>query len=106
MRSCPSCSRRLNLEAAAGKNPAAHVGKTYHAVAADVAARLAAETEITESTIRMLSSIGRSVADPDTVRIEAVGGADLTQIQTIVTECLADWRGVRDRLIAGYYELY
>ena len=29
--------RPMSLEAAAGKNPAAHVGKTYHAVAADIA---------------------------------------------------------------------
>jgi S-adenosylmethionine synthetase len=98
--------RPMSLEAAAGKNPAAHVGKTYHAVAADIAARLNAETGVTESTIRMLSSIGRSVADPETVHVEAAGEADQAQIETIVTESLADWRGVRDRLIAGYYELY
>jgi S-adenosylmethionine synthetase len=98
--------RPMSLEAAAGKNPAAHVGKTYHAVAADIAHRLAQETDISESTIRMLSSIGRSVANPEAVHIEAVGESDRDQVQTIVTECLADWRGVRDRLIAGYYELY
>jgi S-adenosylmethionine synthetase len=98
--------RPMSLEAAAGKNPAAHVGKTYHAVAADIAARLNAETGVTESTIRMLSSIGRSVADPEAVHVEVAGEADQAQIETIVTESLADWRGVRDRLIAGYYELY
>jgi S-adenosylmethionine synthetase len=98
--------RPMSLEAAAGKNPAAHVGKTYHAVAADIAHRLAQETDISESTIRMLSSIGRSVANPEAVHIEAVGESDRDQVQTIVKECLADWRGVRDRLIAGYYELY
>lgn len=98
--------RPMSLEAAAGKNPAAHVGKTYHAVASDIARRLSAETEVTESTIRMLSSIGRSVADPETVHIEVAGAADGAQIKTIVSESLADWRGVRDRLIAGYYELY
>jgi S-adenosylmethionine synthetase len=98
--------RPMSLEAAAGKNPAAHVGKTYHAVAADIAARLEAETEITESTIRMLSSIGRSVADPETVHVEKAGDSDPAQIELIVAECLADWRGVRDRLIAGKYELY
>ncbi len=98
--------RPMSLEAAAGKNPFAHVGKTYHAVAADIAARLGAETDITESTIRMLSSIGRSVADPETVHIEKVGEADPAAVEEITSECLADWRGVRDRLIDGYYELY
>ncbi len=98
--------RPMSLEAAAGKNPFAHVGKTYHAVAADIASRLEAETDITESTIRMLSSIGRSVIDPETVHIEKVGDTDPDRIEQIVTECLADWSGVRDRLIAGHYELY
>jgi S-adenosylmethionine synthetase len=98
--------RPMSLEAAAGKNPAAHVGKTYHAVAADIARRLTEETAISESTIRMLSSIGRSVANPEAVHIEVVGEADEAQVRTIVAECLADWRGVRDRLIAGYYPLY
>lgn len=98
--------RPMSLEAAAGKNPFAHVGKTYHAVAADIASRLKSETGISESTIRMLSSIGRSVADAETVHIEKVGDAEPSQIESIAKECLADWRGVRDRLIAGHYELY
>lgn len=98
--------RPMSLEAAAGKNPAAHVGKTYHAVAADIAARLQAETAISESTIRMLSSIGRPVSDPEAVHVEVTGNADAAQVTQIAAECLADWRGVRDRLIAGHYELY
>lgn len=98
--------RPMSLEAAAGKNPAAHVGKTYHAAGADIAARLEAETEITESTIRLLSSIGRPVSDPETVHIDKVGDADPAQIEQIAAASLRDWRGIRDRLIAGYYELY
>lgn len=98
--------RPMSLEAAAGKNPAAHVGKTYHAAAADIVARLETETGISETTIRMLSSIGRPVSDPETVHIETVGEADEATIRRITSECLQDWRGVRDRLIAGYYELY
>ncbi len=98
--------RPMSLEAAAGKNPAAHVGKTYHAAAADIAARLQTETALSESTIRMLSSIGRPVSNPEAVHIEVVGEADHDQVQMIVSECLEDWRGVRDRLIAGHYELY
>jgi S-adenosylmethionine synthetase len=96
----------MSLEATAGKNPFAHVGKTYHAVASDIAARLSAETSITESTIRMLSSIGRAVTDPEAVHVEKVGEADTGQIEQIARECLTDWEGVRDRLIAGEYELY
>lgn len=54
---------------------------------------------------RSLSDLG-CIADPETVHIEAAGEADRAQIEMIVSESLADWRGVRDRLIAGYYELY
>jgi S-adenosylmethionine synthetase len=67
---------------------------------------LAEETGVTESTIRMLSSIGRSVTDPEAVHIEKTGDADPAQVEEIVKECLADWEGVRDRLIDGKYELY
>jgi len=98
--------RPMSLEAAAGKNPAAHVGKTYHAVGADIARRLQDEMEVAETTIRLLSSIGRPVTDPAAVHVEITGDADEAQIAGIVKECFADWRGVRDRLIAGEYELY
>jgi S-adenosylmethionine synthetase len=98
--------RPMSLEATAGKNPFAHVGKTYHAVAFDIAKMLTEETGVTEATIRMLSSIGRSVTDPEAVHIEKVGDADPGVIEQIAIKCLSDWEGVRDRLIAGEYELY
>jgi S-adenosylmethionine synthetase len=96
----------MSLEATAGKNPAAHVGKTYHAFAEDISRRVMAETETDEATIRMLSSIGRSVTEPQVVHVETAGLADEAAIDVIVKESLADWEGVRDRLIAGAYELY
>jgi S-adenosylmethionine synthetase len=96
----------MSLEAAAGKNPAAHVGKTYHAVAADIAERLIAETAVTETTIRLLSSIGHPVTDPQAAHVEVAGDVDDAAVMTIVRECFADWSGVRDRIIAGRYELY
>ena len=98
--------RPMSLEATAGKNPFAHVGKTYHAFAYDIAQRLAAETDVTESTIRMLSSIGRPVTDPEAVHVQVVGEVDNGRVDQITRECLNDWRGVRDRLTAGQYELY
>jgi S-adenosylmethionine synthetase len=98
--------RPMSLEATAGKNPAAHVGKTYHAFAEDIAHRIVSETDATETTIRMLSSIGHPVTEPQVVHIEIVGGADDSLIESYVKEALADWVAVRDRLIAGEYELY
>ncbi len=99
--------RPMSLEAAAGKNPAAHVGKTYHAVGADISVRLMNELDVEECTIRLLSSIGHPVTSPQAVHIEIAGGpVDDVAVLKIVEDCFEDWAGVRDRLIAGYYELY
>ena len=98
--------RPMSLEAAAGKNPAAHVGKTYHAVGADISDRLLAESDISETTIRLLSSIGHPVSEPQAVHVDVVGPHDEAHIAGIVKECFADWQGVRDRIIAGEYELF
>ncbi len=98
--------RPMSLEATAGKNPAAHVGKTYHAFAEDISRRVLAETDAGETTIRMLSSIGRPVTEPQIVHVETAGATDEATVEVIVKESLADWDGVRDRLIAGAYELY
>jgi S-adenosylmethionine synthetase len=98
--------RPMSLEATAGKNPAAHVGKTYHAFAEDISRRVRDETDADETTIRMLSSIGRPVTEPQVVHVETAGSADAGAIEVIVKESLADWEGVRDRLIAGAYRLY
>lgn len=98
--------RPMSLEAAAGKNPAAHVGKTYHAIGSDIADRLLAETELDEVTIRLLSSIGHPVTEPQTVHVETVGQIDEGRILDISHDCFADWAGVTERLIDGQYELF
>ncbi len=98
--------RPMSLEAAAGKNPASHVGKTYHAVGYDIAERLIAETDVSEATIRLLSSIGHPVTEPQAVHIESTGDLGERNALRIVEDCFADWSGVTKRLINGEYELY
>lgn len=98
--------RPMSLEATAGKNPAAHVGKTYHAIGYDITQALIAETDASEVTIRLLSSIGHSVTEPQAVHIEAAGDPDPDKVRDIAEDCFADWAGVTDRLISGEYELY
>ena len=98
--------RPMSLEAAAGKNPAAHVGKTYHAIGYDITQRLIAETEATEATVRLLSSIGHPVTQPQTVHIETTNSPDPVLVDQIVSDCFGDWANVTDRLVAGQYELY
>lgn len=98
--------RPMSLEAAAGKNPAAHVGKTYHAIGYDITQRLIAETDASEVTIRLLSSIGHSVTEPQAVHIETTGSPDPDSVLDIAEDCFGDWAAVTDRLIDGQYELY
>jgi S-adenosylmethionine synthetase len=98
--------RPMSLEAAAGKNPAAHVGKTYHAIGHDIAERLIAETDATEATIRLLSSIGHLVTEPQAVHIQTAGSPDSDAVGEIVDQCFGDWAEVTRRLIDGYYELF
>lgn len=98
--------RPMSLEAAAGKNPAAHVGKTYHAIGYDIAQRLVTETDTSEVTMRLLSSIGHAVTEPQAVHVEVAGSASEERVRVISEECFDDWAGVTDRLIAGEYELF
>lgn len=98
--------RPMSLEAAAGKNPAAHVGKTYHAIAYDIARRAVEEAGAEEATVRILSSIGKPVTEPQAVHVELSGQVDEAIVRGIAKEQLADWDGVRDRLVEGEYELF
>ncbi|MEE8330777.1 MAG: methionine adenosyltransferase [Acidimicrobiia bacterium] len=98
--------RPMSLEAAAGKNPAAHVGKTYHAAAFDLGMKAVGELGASEVTTRILSSIGKPVTEPQAIHVEVHGDVDDGAIAGAVKESLSDWEGIRDRLIAGEYELY
>jgi len=98
--------RPMSLEAAAGKNPAAHVGKTYHAIGYDISQKLIAETDVSEVTIRLLSSIGHSVTEPQMVHIETDRDLGEPEALRIAEDCFSDWAGVTERLIDGQYELY
>ena len=98
--------RPMSLEATAGKNPATHVGKTYHAIASDAGRAIIRETAASEATIRMLSSIGHPVTEPQAVHVEVAGEVEEEAIRAILERSVADWEGVRDRLIAGEYVLF
>lgn len=98
--------RPMSLEAAAGKNPASHVGKTYHAIGYDITQRMLAETDASDVTLRLLSSIGHPVTEPQAVHVEASGDLNEATVRSIAEECFDDWSGVTQRLIAGEYELY
>jgi S-adenosylmethionine synthetase len=57
--------RPMSLEAAAGKNPVAHVGKLYNVMANRVAHAVVMEVpEVDEAYCYLLSRIGHPIADP------------------------------------------
>ncbi|MCB9675684.1 MAG: methionine adenosyltransferase [Alphaproteobacteria bacterium] len=94
--------RPMSLEAAAGKNPASHVGKLYNLLARELAARLVREVEpIRACSVLLVSRIGQPVSDPHVceVRIDAdvPASALAAEVEAIVRDGLASV----DRLTKG-----
>ena len=57
--------RGMSLEAAAGKNPVAHVGKLYNALAWEIARAIVSEVErVEDASVQVLSCIGRPSGRP------------------------------------------
>ncbi|MHC6052193.1 methionine adenosyltransferase [Ralstonia solanacearum] len=87
--------RPMSLEAAAGKNPAAHVGKLYNVLAHRLAVSIHASIEgVDEVTVRLLSSIGRPVNEPQLAAIDLVAADGLSaarqqQVRELTAQHLA-----------------
>lgn len=94
--------RPMSLEAICGKNPVGHVGKTYHAVAWDIAGALV-DMGAGEATVRILSRIGNPITDPEMVQVETVEAIEPGLVEQVVGECLDDWEGVAQRFLEGRY---
>ncbi len=97
--------RPMSMEACAGKHPAAHVGKVYHAAAFDLAQALL-EVGAEEVTVMMLSRIGAAVTDPDTVVVQTVQPLPDGLVAELAHTVVADWEARTRRLIDGCYELF
>lgn len=99
--------RSMSLEAAAGKNPVAHVGKIYNVLAMEMARAIAKEVEgVAEVSVQILSSIGKPVAEPQAVAIEVVttekwSARTETEIARIAHSALSRVDNLTDRLVRG-----
>ncbi|HZO83440.1 MAG TPA: methionine adenosyltransferase [Candidatus Binataceae bacterium] len=99
--------RRMSLEAAAGKNPVAHIGKLYNVLAAEIAAAICAEVEgVTEASVQILSTIGRPVAEPQLIAIELATAHGLSarfrgSAEGVARSCLGRIDRLSERLIRG-----
>ena len=68
--------RPMSLEAAAGKNPYAHVGKIYNVLAHRLAQRICEQVPgVREASVRLLSMIGRPLDEPQVAAVELSGRA-------------------------------
>lgn len=69
--------RPMSLEAAAGKNPHAHVGKIYNVLAHRIAHAICEQVpEVKETTVRLLSTVGRPIDEPQMAAVEVSGQTD------------------------------
>ncbi len=104
--------RAMSLEAAAGKNPVAHVGKLYNVLAFRIAHAIHEQIgEVEEVEVRLLSTIGRPVDEPEIAALEVSTGNGLNaalrkRIAAIAEEQLADIGALTRRILEGEIALY
>ncbi len=103
--------RPMTLEAAAGKNPVSHVGKTYNIAARKIVERLIQEEEsIEQASCYIVSRIGKPINEPQAINIEVYADAPLNVIKTtaenianeVMDEMPLIWKG----FIEKKYELF
>lgn len=104
--------RPMSLEAAAGKNPAAHVGKIYN-VLANVMARAICDRlpEVEEASVQLLSTIGRPLAQPRIAVVEVAARGRLTaalkgRAAALAREQLDAVDALVERLVQGELRVY
>ncbi|NHJ83998.1 MAG: methionine adenosyltransferase [Asgard group archaeon] len=102
--------RPMTLEAAAGKNPVSHVGKTYNIAARKICEEVVSELSVDNADCYLVSKIGKLITEPQIIELAIVGGKKESrtrrQLEEIVQEQLSKmpeiWRGFMNRS----YELY
>lgn len=100
-------NRTMSLEAAAGKNPVAHVGKIYNVLAQQMAKELLAQLDnADEVSVQLLSAIGMPADQPQLVNVEVVRDGALnvaakSLVHRIIVEQVAQISDVSRQLIEG-----
>jgi len=70
-------NRPMTLEAACGKNPTTHTGKIYSVMANIIASEIYKKVSgVDEVNVKILSSIGKPISQPQVITIEIAGGLD------------------------------
>ena len=99
--------RPMSLEAAAGKNPASHVGKLYNVLAHQLAHSILDDVDgLTEVTVRLLSAIGRPIDQPQLAAVDVCAPDGLSDaqrrcIEERVTQGLAGLPALTRQVVSG-----
>ncbi len=102
--------RPMSLEAPAGKNPLAHVGKVYNVLASFMAKDIYKKTKVDEVFVKLLSQIGKPIDQPKIADIEVVKEGDITntkyEAESIVEEHLENINRVTEEILEGNLYVY
>ncbi|MHA1441282.1 MAG: methionine adenosyltransferase, partial [Candidatus Heimdallarchaeota archaeon] len=102
--------RPMTLEAAAGKNPVSHVGKTYNIAARQICDKIVDDLNVENVDCYLVSKIGKKITEPQIIEVALIGGNDdsktkrrVEEIVQVQLDKMPDiWRGFINRS----YELY
>ena len=98
--------RPMTLEAAAGKNPVSHVGKTYNVAARGIATTIVKEhPDLSQVYVYMVSQIGAPITEPQAVNVELYGDCDVDSVRDSVSSITEEvinklpyvWKGFMQR---------
>jgi S-adenosylmethionine synthetase len=103
--------RPMTLEAAAGKNPVSHVGKTYNVAAREIVETVVEEhPDLSQVYCYLVSQIGAPITEPSAVNIELYGDCDLSNVessvQSISQEVIAKLPDVWKGFVKRKYQLW
>ncbi|UCH04242.1 MAG: methionine adenosyltransferase [Candidatus Thorarchaeota archaeon] len=103
--------RPMTLEAAAGKNPVSHVGKTYNVAAREIVEKVVEEhPDLTQVYCYIVSQIGAPITEPKAINVELYGDCDLDKVrgsvESISDEVIAKLPMVWEGFVKRQYQLW
>jgi len=103
--------RPMTLEAAAGKNPVSHVGKTYNVAAREIVERVYEEhPDLSQVYCYLVSQIGSPITEPQAVNVELYGDCDIDlvrkSVESITEEVIAKLPRVWEGFVKRQYQLW
>lgn len=103
--------RPMTLEATAGKNPVAHVGKLYQVYAQQIVNHIVTDiSEVDAATCTLLAQIGAPITEPQAIAIDVESPLSEEQltapITRIVNNVLNNWEAIRDGFLHRRWPLF